>query len=65
VCLSSRLAFGDFPVQIRPGCWPVMSLCQDDEVKNMVEASIATAIEPMVYLPCRGCLEGCGTGVGR
>jgi hypothetical protein len=65
VCLSSRLAFGDFTVQVGLVCGQVMSLREDDEVENMVEASIATAIETMAYVPCRGCLEGCGTGVGR
>jgi hypothetical protein len=39
VCLSSRLAFGDFTVQVGPGGRQMMSLREDDEVENVVEAS--------------------------
>ena len=51
-CTRIRNAQRNGTVQVGLGCRQVMSLSEAVEVENMVEATIATAIETMAYVPC-------------
>jgi len=64
VCLASRLALGDAPVEVGLGGRQVVSLRKDDEVEHMVETPIATAIKAMAHVASGGRLEWCGASVG-